>query len=43
MPSHGKMFDGLLEALPIRFINPQAESVFGYGRDESGLTGRAQP
>ena len=45
MPSHGKMFDGLLEALPdalvgvdpsgvIRFVNRQAESVFGYGRDD---------
>jgi len=45
MPSHGKVFDGLLEALPdvlvgvdpsgvIRFVNRQAESVFGYGRDD---------
>jgi len=45
MPSHGKMFDGLLEALPdalvgvdpsgvIRFVNRQAESVFGHARDD---------
>ena len=45
MPSHAKMFDGLLEALPdalvgvdpsgvMRFVNRQAESVFGYGRDD---------
>ena len=45
MPSRAKMFDGLLEALPdalvgvdpsgvIRFVNRQAESVFGYGRDD---------
>lgn len=45
MASHGKMFDGLLEALPeavvgvdplgvIRFVNRQAESVFGYRRDD---------
>jgi PAS domain S-box-containing protein len=45
MPSHGKMFDRLLEALPdvvvgvdqsgtIRFASRQAESAFGYGRDD---------
>ncbi len=45
MPTHGKTFDGLLEALPdavlgideagvIRLVNTQAESLFGHGRDD---------
>jgi len=45
MASQGKMFDGLLDALPdalvgvdpsgvIQFVNRRAESVFGFGHDD---------
>ena len=34
MLSHGKKFDDLLEALPIRFVNPRAESLFRLGADD---------